>query len=235
MRRSATASASVAVVILAPNLNGGSMAWIVAAVYDRVMRAAEVACLIQWRQELLRDVAGAVLEVGAGTGATLPLYPDTITRLVLAEPDPCMMRRLERTRGVAGAAHIELSEASLDALPMPDASFDAVVSSLVLCSVRDAPGALAEIFRVLKPGGRLLFLEHVAAHSHSARFAWQRRLEPLWKRVAGNCHLTRDTEGAIRTAGFQIERIERESIRRAIPFLRPCIRGAARKPALAVT
>lgn len=235
MRRRTTASASVAAVILTPNPNGGSMAWIVAAVYDRVMRAAEVACLIQWRQQLLQDVVGAVLEVGAGTGATLPLYPGTITRLVLAEPDPHMRRRLERKRGNTGVAHVELSEASLDALPMPDASFDAVVSSLVLCSVHDAPGALKEIFRVLKPGGRLLFLEHVAARSHSTRFAWQRRLEPLWKRVAGNCHLTRDTEAAIRTAGFQIERIERESMRRAIPFLRPCIRGAARKPVVAVT
>lgn len=211
------------------------MAWIVAAVYDRVMRTAEVACLMQWREQLLQDVTGVVLEVGAGTGATLPLYPSTITRLVLAEPDPHMMHRLERKSGIRGAAHIELSEASLDALPMPDASFDAVVSSLVLCSVRDARGALNEIFRVLKPGGRLLFLEHVAADSHSARFAWQRRIEPLWKRVAGNCHLTRDTEGAIRTAGFHIERIERESMRRAIPFLRPCIRGAARKPRLAVS
>jgi len=113
---------------------------------------------------------------------------------------------------------------------MPDESFDAVVSTLVLCSVRDVHGALREIFRVLRPGGRLLFVEHVAAHPDSRRFAWQRRLEPLWKRVAGNCHLTRDTEGALRRAGFQLEGIERESMRKAMPFIRRCIRGVARKP-----
>ena len=113
---------------------------------------------------------------------------------------------------------------------MPDASFDAVVCTLVLCSVQDVQVALTEIFRVLRPGGRLLFVEHVAARQHSTRLAWQRRLEPIWKRVAGNCHLTRDTEQAIRAVGFQFERIERESMRKAMPLIRPCIRGAARKP-----
>ena len=217
---------------LTPKPIGGSVAWFVAAVYDRWMRVTEVACLGQWRRELLRDLEGEVLEVGAGTGAMLPYYPMTVTRLVLAEPDRYMRRRLEMKRGTSAFKRLELSDASLDGLPMPDESFDAVVCMLVLCSVQDMHAALAEIFRVLRPGGRLLFVEHVAARQHSTRLAWQRRLEPLWKRVAGNCHLTRDTEAAIHRVGFQIERIERESMRKAMPFIRPCIRGAARKPTL---
>ena len=208
------------------------MAWFVAAVYDRWMRATEEACLGQWRQELLQNLEGEVLEVGAGTGAMLPYYPRTITRLVLTEPDGHMRRRLELKRSTSAFPRMELSDASLQGLPMPDASFDAVVSTLVLCSVQDVHVALAEILRVLRPGGRLLFVEHVAAHRQSTFFAWQRRLEPIWKRVAGHCHLTRDTEQAIRTVGFQFERIERESMRKTMPLIRPCIRGAARKPAL---
>ena len=206
------------------------MSWFVATVYDHWMRATEAACLVRWRAELLRHLKGDVLEVGAGTGATLPHYPKTITRLVLTEPDGYMRRRLERRRGTSAFPQAEILDASLDGLPMPDASFDTVVSMLVLCSVPDLHAALEEVFRVLKPGGLFLFPEHVAADQHPARLAWQHRLEPVWKRVAGNCHLTRQTEQAIRAAGFQVEWIKRESMRKVMPFIRPCIRGAARKP-----
>jgi ubiquinone/menaquinone biosynthesis C-methylase UbiE len=211
------------------------MSWLVAAVYDRWMRAVEAACLFQWRAELLRDLEGVVLEVGVGTGASLPHYPKTVKRLVLAEPDQHMRRRLQVRCGFSNVPQAEISEASLPDLPIPDASFDAVVSMLVLCSVADLDAALAEVFRVLKPGGRFLFLEHVAADHNPTRLKWQRRVEPVWKRVAGNCHLTRRTEKAILAAGFQIERIERESMRKAMPLARPSIRGAARKPLLRAT
>lgn len=199
------------------------------------MRAAEAACLFEWRAELLRDVEGEVLEVGVGTGANLPHYPMAVKRLVLAEPDRHMRRRLHVRCGSSGFPEAEVSDASLHGLPMPDASFDAIVSTLVLCSASDLHVALAEVFRVLRPGGRFLFLEHVAADHNPTRLKWQRRVEPVWKRVAGNCHLTRRTEQAILAAGFQIERIKRESMRKAMPLARPSIRGAARKPGLRAT
>jgi ubiquinone/menaquinone biosynthesis C-methylase UbiE len=104
-----------------------------------------------------------------------------------------------------------------------------VVSSLVLCSVQDPQAALAQIRRVLKPGGRLVFLEHVAADGKPNRLKWQRRIEPVWKHLMGNCHLTRRTEAAIEAAGFRIERIQRESMRKALPVCRPSIRGIARR------
>lgn len=172
---------------------------------------------VEWRAELVSDVTGDVLEVGAGTGATLTHYPTTVTRLVLAEPDVHMRRRLEQKCRVSTRMSAEVSPASLKRLPMPDASFDAVVCTLVLCSVPSVSTALAEIYRVLKPGGGLHFLEHVAAEHHTSRYAWQRRLEPAWRFFAGNCHLTRDTERAIERAGFEVERITRESMRRAMP------------------
>ena len=202
------------------------MSWLMAAVYDRFIRVSEEACLGKWRAELLRDLAGEVLEVGAGTSSTLGLYPKAVTRLVMCEPDPHMRRKLMEKRGT-----IEVSDAAAEKLPFENESFDAVVCSLVLCSVRDQKAALAEIARVLKPGGKLVFLEHVAADGKPDRLKWQGRIEPVWKHLMGNCHLTRRTEAAIAAAGLDIESIQRESIRKALPIVRPSIRGVARKRA----
>src|SRR5688572_16212135 len=199
------------------------MSRLLAAIYDRLMHATEEACLQSWRAELLRSLDGEVLEVGAGTGANLAHYPE-LRRLVLAEPDPFMRRRLA-ARAPAG---VEVADASLQALPFADGSFDAVVATLVLCSVADVGRALSEIRRVLRPRGRLFFIEHVAAADGSRRRRWQGRVEPLWRRLMGNCHLARDTEGELRRAGFTLEAITRESLRRAFPLVRPSIRGAAR-------
>src|SRR5204863_9861937 len=112
--------------------------------------------------------------------------------------------------------NVEISDAPLDSLPFRAEEFDAVVCSLVLCSVPDQSAALSAIARVLKPGGRLLFLEHVAADGRPGRLKWQRRVEPVWKHLRGNCHLTRRTEAAMAAAGFEIEGIRRESLRNGV-------------------
>lgn len=206
-----------------------------ATIYDRFMRSAEEACLRAWRKDLLRGARGEVLELGAGTGANLAFYDHAeVSRLALAEPDAHMQKRLRRTiaEHSSHAPHraIELSEAPSERLPYADASFDCVVSTLVMCTVVDQRKALAEAFRVLRPGGTLLYLEHIAARDNPSRLAWQKRAEPVWKVLAGNCHTARRTDLAIPEAGFVVERETYESMRKALPIYRPTIRGSARKP-----
>ena len=206
------------------------MSRLFAALYDRLMAGSEEACVREWRAELLGGLSGRVLEIGAGTGLNLPHYSrSAVTELVLAEPDAAMRRRLD-IKAVAQGVKATVVDAPAEALPFDDATFDAVVSTLVLCSVSDQRAALAEVARVLVPGGRLVFLEHVAADAATTpeRLRRQRRVEPVWKRVAGGCHLTRATEQAIRDAGFTFE-VEptRESMEHAFTFVRPTVRGAA--------
>lgn len=206
------------------------MGRLIAAVYDRLTQKSEAACLQQWRAALLSDLSGRVLEVGAGTGVNVPHYPTSLTRLVLSEPDPHMRRKLARQVRAQHRDRAEIMDATLEALPFPDGAFDAVVGTLVLCSVPDVVRALSEIYRVITPGGRFVFLEHVAAEDRPRRLEWQRRVEPVWKRVSGNCHLTRRTAAAIERAGFGITDIRRESMRKAWALVRPTIRGSAHKP-----
>jgi len=206
------------------------MSLFMAMIYDRFMDATEEACLRRWRGELLADLEGDVLELGAGTGANLPHHPRDLSRLVLTEPDKHMRRQLE-ARARERRPDAEVTPASASALPFADASFDAVVSTLVLCSVPELDTTLREVWRVLKPGGRFLFLEHVAAAPGTGRRRLQRVVDPLWRRVADGCRLTRDTERAMLDAGFTLERIERESMRKAMAIVRPSIRGVARRPA----
>ena len=182
-----------------------------------------------WRAALLRDLDGRVLEVGAGTGHNLAHYPRAVTDLVLAEPDPSMRKRLD-INVVARGVKATIVDAPAERLPFDDESFDAVVSTLVLCSVQDQQRALIEIRRVLRPGGRLVFMEHVAADpvAEPERRRRQRRFEPLWKRIGGNCHVTRETERAIGEAGFTFAHdTTRESMREFVTLARPVIRGIA--------
>lgn len=215
------------------------MSILFARVYDRLTKATEEACFQAWRHELLADVSGTVLEIGAGTGHNLSHYPPGVSRLVLSEPDPTMRKRLERrlaevraAGGLAGA-EVEISHSGVDDLLFPPESFDIVVSTLVLCSVPDQVAALAALRRVLRPGGRLVYLEHVAAEGRPKRLRWQHRVEPLWKRLLGGCHLTRHTADAIADAGFELGEVTRENARKATPVVRPTVRGAATRPALA--
>lgn len=205
-----------------------------AKVYDRVMANIEEGGARQWRADLVADLTGEVLEIGAGTGANVDHYPESVARLVLTEPDKHMRIQLQervaevRSAGI-GPAEIDVVDAGAGQLPYPDGSFDAVVSTLVLCTVPDQVAALNEIERVLRPGGQLVFLEHVAATHKPSRLRWQRRIEPVWKRVAGGCHLTRTTGEAIGER-FDTPDVTPESLRKASPLMRFTVRGHAVKP-----
>lgn len=203
---------------------------LIAAVYDVAMAGVEQRSLGAWRRALLHDLHGHVVEIGAGTGANLPHYPRTLEHLILSEPDPHMHRRLRRKAEALGWGRAEILDSTVEELPLREGSVDAVVATLVLCSVPHLDRALLEIRRVLRPGGRFVFLEHVAAEHRPHRLRWQQRVEPVWKRLAGNCHLTRRTADAITASGFAITDLQRESMRNTWSLVRATVRGTAVKP-----
>lgn len=205
------------------------MSFFSALFYDNVMKYSEEACLIEWRRSLLKNVDGNVLEIGAGTGASLGLYPQKSSlALYLSEPDQRMRTQLEHK--LHGQPNIKATvlSCSTDHIESDDDFFDYVFVSLVCCSVKDVDASLQEIKRVLKPTGRFIFLEHVAAEPGSRCYHWQQRLNFIWRRVADNCHLNRTTEQSIIDAGFVIEEIQYEKMRKMIAVVQPTIRGIAR-------
>lgn len=181
---------------------------IFARIYERVGPAAERAGAAGHRTRLLAGLSGRVVEPGAGNGLNFRHYPATVTEVIAVEPEAYL-----RQRAVTAASAVPVKVTVLDGtaarLPLADASVDAAVVSLMLCSVTDQSVALAEVFRVTRPGGELRFYEHVLAPRGSRLNALQRALDPLWTRMAGGCHLTRDTESAIAAAGFAVEECER--------------------------
>jgi ubiquinone/menaquinone biosynthesis C-methylase UbiE len=181
----------------------------------------------QVRQKLLAPAAGRVLEVGAGTGFNLPHYPDAVSELVLADRLDGMLVRA-RKRADATGRGVSVTTTAVESLPYADASFDTIVASFVLCSVDDEDPALAEMRRVLRPGGRYLFLEHVRADEPKLARA-QDRIEPVWKVVLFGCHPNRETLGHIEAA-FEVEEAERESMTFGPKVVRPYVVGRARKP-----
>lgn len=206
------------------------MSFLSALFYDQCMKSTEDACLIEWRKNLLRSVSGKVLEIGAGTGASLELYPrEAEIELHLTEPDRNMRLKLEKKARESKLNHINVLAFPAESLECDDNQYDYVFASLVCCSVENVEATLAEIKRVLKPEGRFIFLEHVAAEQGTKRRKWQNRLNVLWRKLAGNCHLNRETEKSISNAGFQIQEIHYESMRKAMPLVRPTIRGIATK------
>jgi len=205
--------------------------WLFATLYDRLTASVEEAGLRAHRERLLRDATGRVLEIGAGTGANLPFYGAAVTTITVTEPEGPMARRLMR-RIREQRREIELVQAPAERLPFADAEFDTVVSTLVLCTVTDQARTLRELGRVLKPGGRLLFIEHV--RSDEPRLAaWQDRLNGLNRIVAHGCNCNRPTVEAIRQAGFTITALQRDELRKAPPFVRPLVVGAAEPTAVA--
>jgi SAM-dependent methyltransferase len=196
-----------------------------AALYDSGMRSTEQAGLRRMRAEMLAQARGRVVELGAGTGANLELYPEQVEELVLVEPDPQMAKRLRPNAAETGRA-AKVVEAPAERLPFESDSFDTAVATLVLCTVPDPDTAVAEVARVLKPGGRLLFLEHVRSRDPGLA-RWQDRLEGPWRFLARGCHCNRDTVAAISTSPLRLGEVDHDRLPKAPPIIRPLSRGSA--------
>ena len=197
------------------------------ATYDRITAGTEAAGLRDARRELLAEARGETLEVGAGTGLNLDHWPQAVDRLVLSEPDSRMAAKLREKLAGRTSPAAEIVVAPAESLPFPDNSFDTVALTLVLCTVRDLPAALREVDRVLRPGGRLLFLEHV--RSEDPQLArWQDRLHGPWKFVGHGCNCNRDTLRALEESPLEVERVVPGELPKAPPIVRPLITGSAR-------
>src|SRR3990170_7720188 len=199
-----------------------------AAVYDRLMSSAERSFMKGVREEIAGGASGRVLELGAGTGANFAYYGASAQELFAIEPDPYMLERAQHRAGESGRP-IDLRQASAEAIPFEDASFDTVVSTLVMCSVRDPLRALSEVRRVLNPSGELRVYEHVR-YDHPFGAFWQDLITPVWRWFGAGCHPNRDVAQAIREAGFNIVELERSKPLPPVPpmvFSRPHIMGVA--------
>lgn len=203
--------------------------WCYAGTYDLFNGPAERAGLREQRHDLLTQATGATIEIGAGTGLNLPHYPPAVTRLALIEPDPHMSQRLRR-RAARSGRDAEIGSATADRLPFPDASFDTAVVTFTLCSVPDEQAALREITRVLAPGGRLLFLEHV--RSADPHIAAKQDKAPFPYPLIG-CHPNRDTLREIKASPLAVESVRAGELPKTPEIERPMIMGTARRPASA--
>jgi ubiquinone/menaquinone biosynthesis C-methylase UbiE len=195
-----------------------------ALTYDRQLAKVEQAGLGELRQTLLADASGRVLEVGGGTGANLPFYGPGVESLTITEPEPSMLRRLER-RVREQSPDTKVLRAPAEDLPFEDNTFDVAVSTLVLCGVDDQARALGELRRVLRPGGRLIFIEHVRSDEPGLA-RWQDRLNGLNKFVAC-CDCNRRTLDSIKAEGFEVTDVQHTSLKKVPPWDRPLIAGTA--------
>jgi ubiquinone/menaquinone biosynthesis C-methylase UbiE len=199
-----------------------------AAGYDHIMASTERDGLSAHRRALLAGATGDVLEIGGGTGANLQYY-NGLSSLSITEPEKPMLQRLQR-HVAAERPEAKVLRAPAEDLPFEDASFDTVVSTLVLCTVDDQPRAVRELRRVLRPGGRLLFIEHV--RSDDPKLArWQDRMLPINVRIGHGCHCNRPTLDTIRKTGFEVATLEHDTLKHAPPFIRPLIVGVAQPAA----
>jgi ubiquinone/menaquinone biosynthesis C-methylase UbiE len=200
---------------------------IFALMYDRQMAGTEKAGLRALRERLLAGASGDVLEIGGGTGLNLPCYGPGVKSLTVTEPEAAMLRHLQgRVREHRASARV--LRAPAEDLPFEDHTFDVAVSTLVLCSVDDQPRALRELRRVLRPGGRLLFIEHLrSADAATARL--QDRMNWL-NRLVVCCDCNRPTLDSIRTVGFAVSEVEHTALPKAPKFVRPAVMGSATAP-----
>jgi ubiquinone/menaquinone biosynthesis C-methylase UbiE len=178
-----------------------------ARLYERISAESERRGTAEHRDRALAGLSGRVLELGAGNGMNFAHYPTTVTEVIAVEPED-RLRSLAEQAADTAPVPVRVMAGHAHALPVEDASVDAVVASLVLCSLPDVPGALAELRRVLTPGGELRFFEHVRSNTALVgRF--QDAITPIWSLIGGGCRLNRDTATAIRDAGFHIDQLDR--------------------------
>ena len=194
--------------------------------YDWFLSGTEEAGLREERRELLAQASGRTLEVGAGTGLNLEHYPAAVTELVLTEPDPHMAAKLRPKLGQSGRS-AEVIEAPGERLPFEDSSFDTVALTLVLCTAPDPGAVLREVERVLKPGGRFLFIEHVRSDDEGLA-RWQDRLHTPWYLFGDGCHCNRPTLDTIEGSGLRVEDVRHGELPKSPPLVRPKIFGSAR-------
>jgi ubiquinone/menaquinone biosynthesis C-methylase UbiE len=201
-----------------------------APVYAGLVAVGERTTLGRWRAELLAEATGHLLVVGAGPGRDLDHLPPAVTQVTAVEPSPAMRRlAAERVRRLTfGGTPTAMVSAVAERLPLPDASVDTVLAALVLCTVDDPDAAARELRRVLRPGGRLLVLEHVRAPARPRFGRVQDLLDPLWVRVAGGCHTNRRTRLSLAAAGFDTRGVADVDLALGLPLLAPHLKGVAR-------
>jgi ubiquinone/menaquinone biosynthesis C-methylase UbiE len=183
-----------------------------ARLYAKQANGAEAKGLAEQRRAMLEGVAGSVVEIGAGNGLNFGHYPPAVTVVHAFEPDP-YLRPLAIEAAAEARVSISVGDAAAEDLPLADASVDAAVASLVLCSVSDIDQAIGELHRVLRPGGELRFNEHVVSDQRAWRALQRAADATLWPIVSGGCHLGRDTRAALEQRGFEIVRVKRFGFR----------------------
>jgi ubiquinone/menaquinone biosynthesis C-methylase UbiE len=208
-------------------LNERLFAWY----YPKLVGLSERAGQAERRRQLLATASGRTVELGAGGGHNLAHYPSAVTDLVVTEPSPHMIAHLraELTAHPPAVGSWELVRTGAERLPFPDASVDTVVATFVHCTIPDPGAALAEIARVLRPGGRYLFIEHVRSTDNRLLAGVQDVLELPHRYLAAGCHPNRRTEQPLAESDLTVEWLVHEAMPRSSPTVRPTIRGVARR------
>jgi ubiquinone/menaquinone biosynthesis C-methylase UbiE len=200
--------------------------------YARLSAGADRAGVGEHRSRVLRGLTGPVIEVGAGNGLNFRHYPATVTSVVAVEPEPHLRAIAERNAALS-AVPVSVVDGVAERLPAGDGTFDAVVATLMLCSVRDQAAVLRELYRVVRPGGQFRFMEHVSARSAAGRRLQRLADATVWPACFGGCHAGRDTVAAIEAAGFSITELTRYRLPDGwLPWpTAPHARGVAVRPA----